>query len=175
MQQIEAAIGEHHSARTAGFAAHELISSSRETMRPIRSVTHAFQCGNQLQNLTRASAPRLDRLANRRRRSPRHAANLCSGILHTWFRSRVSLSPWDKSLHSIGILVDAAGRSRGSKRMSHAAQIAIVGGGPSGALCAERLARAGFDVTLYDEHLAWEKPCGGGLTHKAMRRLSVSA
>lgn len=47
-------------------------------------------------------------------------------------------------------------------------QIAIVGGGPSGALCGERLAEAGYDVTLYDEHLAWEKPCGGGLTHKAI-------
>ena len=43
-----------------------------------------------------------------------------------------------------------------------------MGGGPSGALCGERLARAGFSVTLYDEHLAWEKPCGGGLTHKAV-------
>ena len=48
-------------------------------------------------------------------------------------------------------------------------RIAIVGGGPSGALCAERLASAGFQVTLFDEHLAWEKPCGGGLTHKALR------
>ncbi len=47
-------------------------------------------------------------------------------------------------------------------------EIAIVGGGPSGAMCGERLARAGFQVTLFDEHLAWEKPCGGGLTHKAI-------
>ena len=48
-------------------------------------------------------------------------------------------------------------------------RIAIVGGGPSGALCAERLASAGFEVSVFDEHLAWEKPCGGGLTHKALR------
>lgn len=48
-------------------------------------------------------------------------------------------------------------------------EIAIVGGGPSGSLCAERLASAGFRVTLFDERLAWEKPCGGGLTHKAIR------
>jgi flavin-dependent dehydrogenase len=48
-------------------------------------------------------------------------------------------------------------------------EIAIVGGGPAGALCGERLAAAGFDVTLFDEHLAWEKPCGGGLTHKAIQ------
>jgi flavin-dependent dehydrogenase len=47
-------------------------------------------------------------------------------------------------------------------------EIAIVGGGPAGAMCAERLARSGYRVTLYDEHLAWEKPCGGGLTHKAI-------
>jgi geranylgeranyl reductase family protein len=49
-------------------------------------------------------------------------------------------------------------------------QIAIVGGGPAGALCGEKLASAGFNVTLFDEHLAWEKPCGGGLTHKAIER-----
>src|SRR5215472_10375728 len=47
--------------------------------------------------------------------------------------------------------------------------IVIVGGGPSGAMCGERLARSGYSVTIYDEHLAWEKPCGGGLTHKAIR------
>jgi len=48
-------------------------------------------------------------------------------------------------------------------------EIAIVGGGPAGALCGERLASAGFSVSIYDEHLAWEKPCGGGLTQKALR------
>src|SRR5207245_7861011 len=47
-------------------------------------------------------------------------------------------------------------------------EIAIVGGGPSGSICGEGLARAGFAVTLFDEHLAWEKPCGGGLTQKAI-------
>ncbi|HTS10552.1 MAG TPA: NAD(P)/FAD-dependent oxidoreductase [Candidatus Limnocylindrales bacterium] len=46
--------------------------------------------------------------------------------------------------------------------------ISIVGGGPAGALCGERLAKAGFHVTIFDERLAWEKPCGGGLTHKAI-------
>src|SRR5438128_9948192 len=60
--------------------------------------------------------------------------------------------------------------SPGSQRAESMAsrRIAIVGGGPSGALCAERLASAGFQVNLFDEHLAWEKPCGGGLTHKAV-------
>ncbi|MGB6266590.1 MAG: NAD(P)/FAD-dependent oxidoreductase [Candidatus Acidiferrales bacterium] len=46
--------------------------------------------------------------------------------------------------------------------------IAIVGGGPAGSLCGERLARSGYRVTIFDERLAWEKPCGGGLTHKAI-------
>jgi flavin-dependent dehydrogenase len=46
--------------------------------------------------------------------------------------------------------------------------ISIVGGGPAGALCGERLASAGFNVKIFDERLAWEKPCGGGLTHKAI-------
>jgi geranylgeranyl diphosphate/geranylgeranyl-bacteriochlorophyllide a reductase len=48
------------------------------------------------------------------------------------------------------------------------AEIAIIGGGPSGAMCGEQLARAGHGVDIFDEHLAWEKPCGGGLTHKAV-------
>ena len=47
------------------------------------------------------------------------------------------------------------------------ADYAIVGGGPSGAMCGEQLARAGHSVDIFDEHLAWEKPCGGGLTYKA--------
>ena len=47
------------------------------------------------------------------------------------------------------------------------AENVIVGGGPSGAMCGEQLARAGHTVDIFDEHLAWEKPCGGGLTYKA--------
>jgi len=46
-------------------------------------------------------------------------------------------------------------------------RVAVLGGGPAGAFTAERLARAGMRVTLIDEKLAWEKPCGGGLTYKA--------
>jgi flavin-dependent dehydrogenase len=47
------------------------------------------------------------------------------------------------------------------------ADIVIIGGGPSGAMCGEQLARAGNSVNIFDERLAWEKPCGGGLTYKA--------
>lgn len=46
-------------------------------------------------------------------------------------------------------------------------QVAILGGGPAGAFAAEQLASAGLRVRLFDEKLAWEKPCGGGLTFKA--------
>ena len=46
--------------------------------------------------------------------------------------------------------------------------IAVIGAGPAGAFAAERLARAGCKVLLLDEKLAWEKPCGGGITHKAL-------
>lgn len=48
--------------------------------------------------------------------------------------------------------------------------IAVVGGGPAGAMAAAHLASAGRPVVLIDEKLAWEKPCGGGLTHKALER-----
>lgn len=46
-------------------------------------------------------------------------------------------------------------------------RVAILGGGPAGAFAAEQLASAGLRVQLFDEKLAWEKPCGGGLTFKA--------
>src|SRR5215813_8292278 len=46
-------------------------------------------------------------------------------------------------------------------------RVAILGGGPAGAFAAEQLSAAGLRVLLFDEKLAWEKPCGGGLTYKA--------
>lgn len=57
--------------------------------------------------------------------------------------------------------------------------IAIIGGGPAGAMTAERLSRAfAADphgegvrrVVVFEERFGWEKPCGGGLSHKALRR-----
>jgi flavin-dependent dehydrogenase len=48
--------------------------------------------------------------------------------------------------------------------------VAIVGGGPAGALAGALLGARGRDVLLFDEKLAWEKPCGGGITHKALER-----
>src|SRR5262249_19665240 len=46
--------------------------------------------------------------------------------------------------------------------------ITVLGGGPAGAFTGERVASAGLPVTIIDEKLAWEKPCGGGLTAKAL-------
>jgi hypothetical protein len=40
--------------------------------------------------------------------------------------------------------------------------VALVCGGSAGALCGERQANAGFQVTIYHGRLVWEKPCGGG-------------
>ena len=45
--------------------------------------------------------------------------------------------------------------------------VAVLGGGPAGATAAERLANAGLRTIIIDEKLAWEKPCGGGITYKA--------
>jgi flavin-dependent dehydrogenase len=52
-------------------------------------------------------------------------------------------------------------------KLTHAV---IVGGGPAGAMAAETFARGGGRVTLFEEKLGWEKPCGGGVTHKALQR-----
>src|ERR1700754_214463 len=46
-------------------------------------------------------------------------------------------------------------------------RVAVLGGGPAGAFTAERLASAGVETIVFDEKLAWEKPCGGGVTFKA--------
>ena len=46
--------------------------------------------------------------------------------------------------------------------------IVIAGGGPAGAHAAAILTGGGRKVVLLDEKLAWEKPCGGGITHKAL-------
>jgi flavin-dependent dehydrogenase len=49
-------------------------------------------------------------------------------------------------------------------------RIAIVGAGPAGSQCAAILSQAGADVFLLDPKGAWEKPCGGGVTYKALYR-----
>jgi len=52
-------------------------------------------------------------------------------------------------------------------------QIAIVGAGPAGAWASTLLARRGHSVTLIDSQVPWEKPCGGGVTAKALSGFGV--
>jgi geranylgeranyl reductase family protein len=52
--------------------------------------------------------------------------------------------------------------------MSLDADIAVVGGGPAGAFAAYLLAREGARVTLFDPSHPREKPCGGGVTGRAL-------
>lgn len=52
--------------------------------------------------------------------------------------------------------------------------VAVVGAGPAGAVCAYRLARAGARVLLLDRaRFPRDKPCGGGLTGRALRELPI--
>ncbi len=54
--------------------------------------------------------------------------------------------------------------------MSDAFDILIVGAGPAGSLAAERLARSGRSVALFDGRPQGEpKACGGGVTSKALK------
>ena len=53
--------------------------------------------------------------------------------------------------------------------------LAIVGAGPAGCQLAIRLAAAGRSVLLLDPKAPWEKPCGGGITHKAWARAPILA
>jgi geranylgeranyl reductase family protein len=52
--------------------------------------------------------------------------------------------------------------------MSESTDVAIVGAGPAGAWAAWRLARAGARVRLFDPSHPREKPCGGGVTGRAL-------
>src|SRR5215218_6252811 len=48
--------------------------------------------------------------------------------------------------------------------------VLIVGAGPAGSFAAEKLARAGVRVALFDGRPAGEaKACGGGVTSKALK------
>ena len=47
-------------------------------------------------------------------------------------------------------------------------KVGIIGAGPAGSLCASLLRQAGGEVLLFDYRGVWEKPCGGGVTHKAI-------
>src|SRR5258707_7433665 len=46
--------------------------------------------------------------------------------------------------------------------------VAIIGAGPAGCRAAALLARAGARVTIFDPSHPREKPCGGGVTGRAL-------
>src|SRR4051812_48269845 len=52
-------------------------------------------------------------------------------------------------------------------------QIAVVGAGPAGAWVSALLARRGHSVMLIDSQAPWEKPCGGGVTAKALSSFDI--
>lgn len=51
--------------------------------------------------------------------------------------------------------------------------VGVIGGGPAGSWFACRAALAGYQVTLWEQALGWEKPCGGGIVERAFRRFPV--
>lgn len=52
-------------------------------------------------------------------------------------------------------------------------KITIVGAGPAGSWASILLARRGHQVTLIDPLAPWEKPCGGGVTAKALTSFGI--
>lgn len=56
--------------------------------------------------------------------------------------------------------------------MKSGAEVVIIGAGPAGSHLAAKLASTGREVALFDPKGAWEKPCGGGLTARALREFS---
>src|SRR5215471_8325641 len=52
-------------------------------------------------------------------------------------------------------------------------EIAVVGAGPAGTWASILLARRGHSVTLIDSQAPWEKPCGGGVTAKALSNFGI--
>jgi len=52
-------------------------------------------------------------------------------------------------------------------------QVAVVGAGPAGTWASILLARLGHSVSLIDPQAPWEKPCGGGVTAKALSKFEI--
>jgi geranylgeranyl reductase family protein len=52
-------------------------------------------------------------------------------------------------------------------------KITVVGAGPAGSWTSILLAKRGHAVTLLDSQAPWEKPCGGGITAKALSAFDI--
>jgi geranylgeranyl diphosphate/geranylgeranyl-bacteriochlorophyllide a reductase len=68
-------------------------------------------------------------------------------------------------------------RAGGRQGAQNLETIGIIGGGPAGAMTAACLMRSetarprsGMRALVFEERLNWEKPCGGGVSRKALRR-----
>jgi len=53
-------------------------------------------------------------------------------------------------------------------------EVAIVGAGPAGSVCAMELAKAGVDVALFDHSHPREKPCGGAISARVLSEFKIS-
>jgi geranylgeranyl reductase len=52
-------------------------------------------------------------------------------------------------------------------------EVAVVGGGPAGSVCAAELAKGGVDVVLFDYSHPREKLCGGAISGRHLRELKI--
>jgi flavin-dependent dehydrogenase len=52
-------------------------------------------------------------------------------------------------------------------------KVAVVGANVAGSYCAQLLAGAGTQVDLFDPRAPWHKPCGGGITRKAIAEFDL--
>src|SRR3989442_15207351 len=52
-------------------------------------------------------------------------------------------------------------------------RIAVVGAGTAGTWASILLAQRGHSITLIDSQAPWEKPCGGGVTTKALSSFGI--
>src|SRR4029078_2692300 len=52
-------------------------------------------------------------------------------------------------------------------------KITVVGARPAGCWASILLAKRGHDVTIVDPQAPWEKPCGGGVTAKALSGFDI--
>lgn len=51
--------------------------------------------------------------------------------------------------------------------------VAVVGGGPAGSVCASELAKSEVDVVLFDHSHPREKPCGGAITERIFKEFII--
>ncbi len=51
--------------------------------------------------------------------------------------------------------------------------VIIVGGGPAGSTCANFLGTTNMNVALFDCSHPREKPCGGGISFKAVKKFNI--